>query len=227
MAFGYSGNSEKNKKIAKKIYNFLEYCRKNIYIIGQFFLTASLFIPIHYFVFPVMDSRNIFPTTGILFFVGCIICCVVKQKTDYQALLDKNKKLIKYQKDYKALNEDMTTFQQKQQETYSTLIQAWLQAILYGLSIDKPNYRVTIFNTLQDNEKNISFRFLARYSNNKLYSTPHVLNFKMDNGIISQTWQEGPTIDIEECPIYEQNKDHFFKKRNIQSTSNITIFYRN
>ena len=101
-------------------------------------------------------------------------------------------------------NEELVKSKQNYSDLYSKFLRNWLKASMYALSMDKPNYRVTIY-AYTDGK----FLYVSRYSKNTLYNELHSIDFSPNEGVISQAWRLGEHIDINNCPNYQKDKEGY------------------
>lgn len=104
-----------------------------------------------------------------------------------------------------SVSEDSELLQNELAELQVKLVTTWLKGSARQLNLGT-HCRATIYYYI--NEK---FYLIARYSQNPKYAEIHRLTFPRNKGVISQAWEHGVCIDIENIPVFYEDKQEYIE----------------
>jgi len=118
-------------------------------------------------------------------------------------LTKENEGVSKLKSELNSVAEDSESLQNQLSSLQVKLVETWLKGSSRQLNLSS-HERVTIYYNVDNH-----FYLLARHSQNPIFAELHRTKFSRNHGVISQAWQHKECIDIDGCPLYEDDPDGY------------------
>ena len=199
MFFGYSDNIGFFKKIVSPFYKLANYFDKSIYEILNLTLPTAIAVLSNF----VNGENGKYYIIAIVILLFIVAWSMRQSHIDKQKLSDNNENLTKVnnklESDKRILTEQIEDIKGDFRLLNEHSIESHLKIINDNVGLNT-NHRMSIYF-----ETNNSFLILGRYSDNPKYKKTHTIQFNIDKGALSKTWEEGYYEDFA-CPKFGGNQ---------------------
>ncbi|MDA1253513.1 MAG: hypothetical protein O2928_03370 [Proteobacteria bacterium] len=224
MYFGFTG---KSLGIIDNVVAFLKISRKALYLILDVIGTAFIGIGAAWLTSKGVDQYSIywdFSLIGIkafvlspvfLILIGLILYSIAKsfQWIDNNQLFVENNglkdKSNSLEQQMRGITEDKEILNKKLELAYRELVITWISTTMKKLNINDSDTRATVY-YFKENQ----FYYVGRYSTNPQIGKANTNRVILNGGVISKAWTNGEHIDLNDCPVFEDDQEAYYAYQN-------------